>query len=87
MILLNSSIRINDSTPIFFAISTAFVLQGEIIEDFGPINFSSIISLLIIGELSAQDIFSKFSADNFTEVSTANTFDFESPKNNIISEY
>ena len=46
-----------------------------------------IISLLIIGELSAQDIFFKFSADNFTEVSTANTFDFESPKNNIISEY
>ena len=63
------------------------VLHGETIEDFGPINFSSIVSLLIIGELSAQDIFSKLSADNFTEVSTANTFDFESPKNNIISEY
>ena len=70
----------------FLVISTALVLHGVIIEDLGPINFSFISFTSIILESRTQDNFFILSIDNLSEISTANNFNFGSPKNNIIIE-
>ena len=84
---VNSSIRLIFFSPIFLVISTALVLQGEIIRDFGPINFSEIFVDSKYTELRTHDSFLISSDDNSFVIFTAKTFNLGSPKNNIIMEY
>ena len=71
----------------FLVISTALVLHGVIIEDLGPINFSDISFNSIKSDSRTQESFFISSNDNSSETLTTKTFNFGSPKNNIITEY